>query len=314
MKKFSKLKFIEKLTEIPQRQSEGEEIAINEIKKILRANGIEFEIESYENCIPVEISSGLKVDNVEINCENSGFISGSIDNKHNLVSSLSDFESSSPNINFNPYCKDISLVSFYNAPSLAISSMDVCRVLNAEKIEGFTKVEKKFCKSANFLVGNKKAPKNIFFTHIDSIKKGAIDNASGVAVILDAIISNPKIIKDNLFAICGSEELSYEYPVYWGFGYRDFEKKYLNLLKKVKKIVVVDGVGHSEPNLYKNKELLFQAFPIKNLNEFENKTVVLAGDIDGLMPVYHSDLDDISRLKGEFLSKAQKIVVDFSNE
>ena len=95
------------------------------------------------------------------------------------------------------------------------------------------------------MVGNLINPKNLVFTHYDSIYSGAVDNASGVAVTLKLILDKPKLLKTTLFVLSGNEELAYDFPVYWGRGYREFEKKYWPLMKHSQKILIIDGVGNS---------------------------------------------------------------------
>ena len=187
MKKFDQIKFVKKITSQSSRQLGVETKTAEEIMDILKVAGLEFSIQRYYNYIPFEKEVFLEADGQKINCQNSGFVSGKIDGNYKVVDSLSDCEVNTPNINFNSKCKGISLSSFYNIPSLAIASTDLKKVIKAEKVNGYTKVEKIKHESLNIIVGNKQNPQNIYFTHFDSIGSGAIDNAGGVAVILEIL-------------------------------------------------------------------------------------------------------------------------------
>lgn len=140
-----------------------------------------------------------------------------------------------PNINFNPFCKSVSLTSFYFTPSLAISKKDLHFIINVEEIEGKVKIKKEKFISRNLIIGNLENPRFVIFAHYDTIKKGAIDNSSGVAILLSLIKENPKTLSNTLFVFSGSEELSFEKPIYWGKGYRVFEEEFKEVLKNSKK-------------------------------------------------------------------------------
>ena len=133
--------------------------------------------------------------------------------------------------------------------------------------------QKKKQNTYQILIGNIKTPRNIIFSHFDSIGNGAIDNASGTAIMIQVILSNKKSLKDNLFVFDGNEEISYDKPVYWGKGYRNFEKKYGKQISKAEKLIVIDCVGY-----------------------------------DKLMNVYHSDLDIPELIKESYLEEALEIL------
>ena len=97
------------------------------------------------------------------------------------------------NINFNPLCDSISKANFYFAPSVAVNRDLISALCRARKVEGFVDVEKVKFDSESILVGNLKNPKNIVFSHFDSIGPGAIDNASGTAICIKLILENKNI-------------------------------------------------------------------------------------------------------------------------
>lgn len=312
MPAFNQIAFIKKLLSLSPRELDNETEAGILIMQTLKHADLKYKVQKFINHIPATEKIKLEADGRIIACRNSGFKSGIILNKHNLVSSLLNFNENSPdapNINFNPYCPAISLVSFYAAPAFAISQQDLPHLLRAKKIRGEVKVKKTKYQSFNILVGNLKQPKAVFFTHYDSILRGATDNAAGVSALLAAILTKPRITENNLFVFSGAEELSYEQPTYWGFGYRVFEKRYLSLLKKTGIIIVVDSVGNDLPYLDRNPQILYQALPLKNFKRLQNKMAILRGNIDKLMSVYHSELDDLTELKADFLEKATAEII-----
>ena len=102
--------------------------------------------------------------------------------------------------------------------------------------------------------------------------------------------------------------------MYWGFGYRVFEKEYPNILKQVEKIIVVDGIGHSETKKMKDLFWMLQAFPIKNFEKYKSKIIVLAGSVDKLLPFYHSNLDQANLLEKKFLEETKNIILKIKNK
>lgn len=308
LNKFSILEFISQLVKLGPRQGKNEQKTAEFIISILKRHKIPFYVQNFTTQLPEIKKAVLIADGKRIQCEASCYISGEIANKEHIISSLT---SSQPflyqsNINFNPECSGISLSNFYFAPSLAISREDLMKVVKASRIRGVVKVKRKKHKSANILTGNKKNPEFILFAHYDSLKKGATDNASGTGVLMELLLKYPQTLKKCLFVFSGNEELSYDQPVYWGHGFRVFEKRYFSLLQKSKKIIVVDCVGNGKTNFSQDKHFLFLAFPIKNFQKIQKKAYALYGDIKKLMKVYHSDLDDINQLKKRYLEEAKK--------
>jgi hypothetical protein len=303
---FDFLSFIKSFLVFSPRQLEREKRAANFIVSLLQKYKINYSFHHFWTQVPLIKKAILKADGKKIACKGCAFLSGKIKNKNYLISSLipSRFFIDKPNINFNPQCKSISLSNFYFAPAVAINRDDLKSIFSAKKVEGEVKVKPIRYKATNILVGNLRNPRIICFAHYDSIEKGAVDNASGVALLLGAILSKPSTFKDNLFVFCANEELSYDKPTYWGHGFREFERKFFKILKLAKEILVVDCVGQSETKVYRDENSIYLAFPIKNKDKFKNKIKIIAGDIDKLMTIYHSELDNISQIKEKYLKEA----------
>src|SRR6266446_4657729 len=221
MQKFDHIKFIEKLLEFSPRQGENETQTREFICSILDKEKIAYELEKFVTQLPKVEKASLIVDGKNISCEPTGFVSGQINNKHSLISSLisSQLTINQPNINFNPECDAISLSNFYFAPSLAVSKHDLPEILESRKISAELKVNPVEHESANILVGNTKNPKNILIAHYDCHKTGATDNASGVSVLMSLILGLPQTLKNTLYVFSGNEEISYDQPIYWGHGF-----------------------------------------------------------------------------------------------
>lgn len=309
---FNMSKFILRFTEFFSRQGENEKRAANFIISILNKNKIAFSIQKFSAKIPISIKSELLANGKKIKCKSCSFVSGKINDKEHLISSLTPSVCflELPNINFNPKCLDISLSNHYFAPAVAISKNDLPQIIKANKITGRVLIKPYEYQSQNILVGNQKNPKIIIFAHYDSIGKGATDNASGVAVLMKSVIDHPETFSKTLFVFSGNEELSYDKPTYWGHGYREFEKKYKNILSKSKKIIIIDGVGNGKTNIYRDKNMINLTFPIKNVKKWENKIMVFLGDFEKIMSVYHSDSDNIEQLKHKYLLEAKKILIN----
>ncbi len=163
--------------------------------------------------------------------------------------------------------------------------------------------------ASNILVGNLVKPKSILLTHFDAIGPGALDNASGVAVCLKVLIEQPDFIKDNLVVFSGSEETSQEKPIYWGYGYRQFEKKYGRLLRKCRAIYVVDCVGNGRLHFFQGDYYFHQAVPLKNLDSIKHKLFVLTGSVKKLLAVCHTQKDTITGLNQKYLEASYNQLV-----
>jgi len=310
-KEFDYLSFINNLINFSPRQLEGEKKTADFIISFLSNHDFKYCLHFFWTKVPKIEKEILMADNKKISCKGCSFFSGEIEDKDYLISSLipSRFFLDKPNINFNPKCEGISLSNFYFAPALAISKKDLNSILEAKKIKGKVRVNPIKYKARNILVGNLKKPKTIVFAHYDSLGKGAIDNASGVAAMMGAIFSQPKILKNNLFVFSANEELSYDKPIYWGHGFRAFEKKFLKIMNLAKKILVLDCLGNGPTKILEDKHLIYLAFPIKAREKFEKKIKIISGNLDKLMTVYHSELDNVKEIEKKYLDEAVKIIL-----
>jgi hypothetical protein len=308
---FDYLNFIKTLVSFSPRQLEGEKKAANFIVDFLKKNKIQYHLDYFFTFVPKIEKAILKVDNRFIPCQGCSFIGGEIKDKDYILSSLipSRFFIDKPNINFNPKCSDISLSNFYFAPAVAVVPKSLLLILKAKKVYGKVKVRKIKHKAVNILVGNINNPKTIIFAHYDSINTGAVDNASGVAVIISMIMES-SLLNENLFVFSANEELSYDFPTYWGHGFRVFEERYYKILYKAEKILVVDCVGHSRVKIFKDETFVNLAFPINNLKKLKNKILVFSGeDLNNLFRIYHSNLDLPKEINLKFLQETKNRVI-----
>jgi len=310
--KYSLLGFIEGLLHFSPRQGRNETLAANYIVETLRSAGVNYTVQEFMTYLPEKARASLTVDGCNIACQPCSFVGGVIEGKDHLVSSLigSKYLLELPNINFNPWCDSISQSNYYFAPAVAVAADDVRHIMTGKQIRAEVVVEKAKHISKNILVGNNHDPEHVLFAHYDSIQSGAIDNASGVAVLIGLILSEPGLLKNNLFVLTGNEELSYDKPTYWGHGYRAFETDNFRLLTKAKKIMVVDSVGNTPSHFDQNQSLLYLGFPIVHANEWAKKIWLLYGDINHLMTVYHSNDDLPVNIKERYLKEASALLLD----
>ncbi len=276
------------------------------ISSLLRTYGVTFNIEGYSTEMPVWKKCVLRVDGKSIPALPTGFTSGTFDRVTAYVSSLvsSHYFLDVPHINFNPHSRVISRANFSFAPSCAVAVDSLSALFKARSLKGEIKVEKKVQTTYQILVGNRKNPTAIVFSHFDSIGPGTIDNASGTALMLQAIINKPECLNETLFVFDGNEEVSYDYPVYWGKGYRNFEKKYPRLILKARKIIVVDCIGYAPTEVLKKGPIIRLAFPIADIQKFKSKISLITSDYDSLMPVYHSADDIPVNIRKHFVLEA----------
>lgn len=312
---FNYKKFINKLLSFSPRQFAGETKTAEYIVDILKKNNITFLIQEYTVELPYFKKGYFKCDNKNVDFLPSGLKSGKIGSKDNIVSSLipSSITGNLENINFNPHSKAISLGNYYNKPSVSISRNSLFKVIKSKKISGEIKVERKKHKAKNILVGNVNNPKKIFFAHYDSILKGAIDNASGVATMLAVVLSKKNNVKNVLYVFSANEEISFDWPYYWGKGYREFENKYPQLLKKASQIFVIDCVGNGKTEIIKDPRMILKAFPLSNIDNLCKKVFIVTGCFDHLMTVYHSNDDDGRGIKKKYLIDAEKNIARIVN-
>lgn len=287
---------IEQITRFYSRLGVREKVVADFLIQELKKLDAPFCVQLFDSQTPVYTKAELLADGKSIPCEPCGLVSGVITNNYNLISSLTSSQKfiDTPNINFNPRSDAICVSNFYFAPALAISRKDITKVMKAKTIQGEVEVVPQDFVARNILVGNSKNPKTIVFAHYDAYFAGATDNASGVAVVLDLIESKPEILKTTLFVLAGNEELSYDYPVYWGRCFREFMRAKRELMESCSSIVVVDSVGDGKPEIERESALIKLAFPIGDAEtDILAKTVVLTGDFDRLMSVYHSAADTL---------------------
>ncbi len=310
MSPFNVKKFVRELCNLGERQGSVERQAMRAVTRELKLLGAPFVEKGFPVTVPVERRARLVADGVSLPCRASSLTSGAITNADAMVSSLiSSLQNRyQPNINFNPRCRGVSRGNRYVAPSLAVRTADVPALLGARSVRGMVRVEKKGYRSSNVLVGNRRDPEFIVFTHVDSIGPGACDNAAGVAACLAAVANNPRVLGRTLVVVSGNEELSYDEPVHWGYGYRVFERSNKRLLSRAKKILVVDSVGLGKTVLIKDRGLLKLGLPLKDEQLFK-KAVAVTGDFDLLMAVYHSDLDTPARLDFRQIDRAARLIL-----
>ncbi len=302
---------INKIINCSPRQLEGEKRTKDVLKEILEANGLLYFDQKFSLNIPRINKAYLKVDGVQLeDIQGCSFVGGKIIGKENILSSLipSAHFIDKENINFNPMCEGVSVGNHYFAPAIALGHDGLQKVLNGKKIQGEVKVEKIKHSAVNILVGNRKNPKVICFAHYDSINMGAIDNASGVALILKIAIKEKILLEDVLLVFSAAEELSFDYPVYWGQGFRVFEKQYLKIMQKAKKIIVVDCVGNGKAVCISEEKFLRLGFPILNIMTLSKKIILISADYTKLMTVYHSNLDDGRTMTEKHMDSAYKLL------
>lgn len=307
---YSQISLIKKLSDLGERQL-GEEIKASKLLMAeLEKFKVNFKIQYFQTKIPVFKAATLTADRRKIMALSSSLVSGVIKNKFKIVRPLvRPLKQTVPNINYNPKCLAISQSDFYFVPALAVNKKDINRIKKARYVEGEIKVKAQPHRSLNVLIGNVKKPKNILFAHYDSIGPGAIDDASGIAVLLRLIIDYPKLEKDNLFVLAGNEELSYDTPIYWGRGYRAFEKKYGELLKNAGQIIIVDGIGSDKPLVSQRMSMIRPCFPISNMKKYQKKIKVVYSSYNFIETVYHSELDKAGNIKQTFLNQANRRIL-----
>ncbi len=306
--------FITDICAFSPRQFEGALLTAEYIKKTLTEIGIPFASKTHVVDIPKTLSAQCHADEKSVPCLCTSFISGKIKGSEALISSLisSRYLSDVPNINFNPRTEAgvISRSNFYFAPSIAISHSDIPRLLEAKKVEVRVEVLKKKVVVETIYAGNVKTPAHIIFAHYDSIGTGALDNASGVAVVLGLLNRiGEKSLKKNLFVFDGNEELSYDKPTYWGHGFRVFEKRHKDLLEKARAIIVVDCVGNDKPEISIDPKIINLAFPLKEVEQYSGKIKILGGNIPQLMTIYHTDGDIPDNLSEKYLDQSLTLLI-----
>jgi len=297
------IKDLEKFS--PRNNEESLNKTSNYIKENLQKAGIDFLDQDFSVPIPSDEGSYIILDNGEkIIGKANSFVSGSFEEKNIYSSQNIKQEINIPHINYNQYYDAFSGVIFYDFPVINIKKSDLIKVVNSQKIEVYVNVKKTLIKTENILVGNIKNPKNIIFTHFDTIFNGALDNSSGTATLLYGIISNKINLKENLIVFSGCEELSYDKPYYWGYGYRAFEYQYKEILEKSERIIVYDMFGHSEPIL--TKEYIKEAFPIMSEYLYD-KSIQITESNNDWIKFYHSEADTIDKININYIKQALEL-------
>ncbi|BBL45808.1 aminopeptidase Iap family-like protein [Nanobdella aerobiophila] len=280
----------------------------NYIKEKLTGNGIDFNDQYFYVEIPIDKGSYIKLETGEkIIGKANSFYSGSFEDK-NIYSSQNIYQDIKiPHINFNQYYNAYSGVIYYDFPVINIKKEDLDKVISSENIEVYVNIDKKLIKTENILVGNINNPKYILFSHFDTIFNGAVDNSSGTALLLYNILDNLINLKESLIVFSGSEELSYDKPYYWGYGYRLFEYEYKKLMHSSKKIIVVDMFGSTKPIM--TKEFIKEAFPIMNTDFYDKSIQITESDINTWIKSYHSEADTIDKINNNYLEEAEKLLI-----
>lgn len=289
------------LTKLPKRLGPSEREASQSIRNYLRQLRLPFVVQSFVSQTPKYRSYQLTADGQDVPCLPCGLTSGEIRGTDYLVSSLISSQPliSTPHLNFNPRTDTICLCNFSFAPALAVSRRDILQLLRARSVVGKLSVEPETYTSNNLLVGDITRPRTIIIAHYDAYFAGATDNASGVAVVAEWL-NQKSLPKNTLVVFAGNEELSYDYPIYWGRGYRELDRLNPGLLRGAQQIIVVDSIGDGPPQLITDEKLRTLAFPI-NDTKVTARTIILTGNFDALMNVYHSPDDTRQRLRTEYL-------------
>jgi len=304
-------KIIDIIKDLEKFSPRNNEESLNNTSKYIKQNlekvGIDFFDQYFSVSIPFDEGSYIILDNGEkIIGKANSFVSGHFEEKNIYSSQNINQEINIPHINYNQYYDAFSGVIFYDFPVINIKKSDLIKVINSEEIKVDVNVKRRLIKNENILVGNKKNPKNIIFTHFDTIFNGALDNSSGTATLLYGIISNKINIKENLIVFSGCEELSYDRPYYWGYGYRVFEYEYKEILEKSKKIIVYDMFGHSKPTL--TKDYIKEAFPIMSEYLYK-KSIQISESNNDWIKFYHSDADTIDKINEYYIEEGLKLLL-----
>jgi hypothetical protein len=310
-KDFDLIQFIKIICSYSPRLGKNEQLTAKYIKSVLSKNNVKYRVQKFKSAVPIIQKATLKADGKSIKCRGSCLVSGKILHKENLISSHTyiDEDRTKSNINFNPYSKYISVVSYYKNPAIAIMNADINKIIKSKKIVGEVIVKKYNYYSENILVGNYTKPTFIVFAHYDCIGSGgAVDNASGVGAVMYTILKNPDLSNNVLFVFSGCEEISYDKFRSGGLGFRKFEQTFSKQIRCCKGIYVLDGVGNGSPHLTQDYNLLNITLQIKSLSKFKKKVYLMQGDLDKIDQVYHTDFDTVDKLKRNFLIESSNLL------
>ena len=306
--KFDIMAFTKMLCSFAPRLGKNERLAAVYLKNTLTENGVKYFSQKFKAVIPFWDQAELIADGKKIDCKNTSLVSGKISDKDNIVSSFPylDDAKTGYNINFSPYADIICTVGFYEHPSVAIKYSDLNKLFRAKKVYGEVRVQKYSYASENILVGNRKNPKFLAFTHYDCVGNGgAVDNASGVATAVYTIIKHPEILESTLFIFSGCEEISYDKYDPSGLGYRKFEQDFSPLLQAAKRIYVLDGLGNSNPHFTPDYSWLAITLQVEMLKDIKDKTFLMQCEVDKILKVYHSDEDTFGKIEKKYLKQTR---------
>lgn len=275
----------EDLCEIAPRTLEREKRAARLLKDRLEAQDHQVTSQKYDVVYPEFEEYWLRADGKDVKCLPSGLESGRITEKHIIDNwNISGRKFESENINFNPYCDELSKPTFYEAPALTISRGDVQEVVEASEVEGKLKIDWRQFQAENIIIGNSEDPTHVFLTHYDSWWGGFTDNALAVATLIK--LANEANLDNACIVFTGSEEISHE-DQYWCYGYREFEKSYHTMMEEAE-LLVVDTLGRGDPIM--TEEFLEEAF-LLNDDKLMNSAKLLTTHPVNWRDIYHSPLD-----------------------
>lgn len=281
------------------------DILLEFLTKDLNINNNQITVQTFENSVPINKGYALEIAGKKILSTPICFFSGNLDNSLEIIEFEDTREFGKSYLAYNKYCDALSRHAFFEKTSFAILAKDYnFAIENFKNISGFVEIERFEYVSRNILVGNTSNPKSIIFCHLDTVEKGFIDNLSGVIAMLDVLSRDLTLLDSNLFVFSGNEELSYEFPTYWGYGYRRFEDEYYTLLEDSKNIIVADCIGQTKTKVYKDIATVRLGLPIKKLEKIIDKTQLVAGDLGKLMNIYHSDLDTESQMNWSYFNQS----------
>lgn len=295
------------LTDLGERQGQGEKDAGDFLMTILTKNHLSFVCEPFETVYPTFPSWILEVDHQSVSCQPTCFVGGQSDARPHVLSSLDSFDgdTSRPIINHNPDCPHaISRPHCYPSLALAVCTDDLSHIISGTHFHLAVDVCRTRHQSQNVLVGNQQNPRRILFAHYDSLGPGAVDNASGVVILLHALLTTPEIFQKDFCVFVGNEERSFDTPCHWGHGYRAFELRHKDQLHTAKQLVVIDCVGHERAEFLHDLDLLRMGLPLQDIEQYLEKTMALTASFAKLMAFYHSPIDTIDQIYPEYLLEA----------
>lgn len=277
------------------------------IEAFLNSCNIPFISQPFTAEVPVIKNAELETEVGKIACIGSSIVSGEIPDGKYLISHLGYISNTPYNITYSPITDSICVVDHFKVPSVTIPRKDVAKITMAKEVRGFVNVQKKKVNTKNILVGNITNPKYIVFAHFDSIiGPGAVDNAGSVTVLMGCIADNKELLANTLAIFSGMEELAYDDYDLNGYGFRVFEKEYVQLLRGAAKIFVLDGIGVGDPSF--SQASLDWVLQVRIVNEIRDKIFWLQNDQNIVLKYFHTFDDTAKILKEEYLLSAQKML------